>query len=82
MVTQPDLQYCFFFLYFSSKFKRHTALHSAMNRSNADVVYSLLSNATDPTVQNAYGETVLHHTASSPGRIEAIPEDGRCDVPS
>ena len=39
---------------------------------------SLLSNGADPTVQNAYGEVVLHLTALSPARIQAILEDGRC----
>ena len=46
-----------------------------MHSSNTDVVISLLSNGADPTEQNAYSEAV-------PARIQAILEDGRCDVPS
>ena len=56
----------------------NTAPHNAMYRGNVDVVISLLSNGADPTVQNAYGEAVLHLTALSLARIQAIQEDDRC----
>ena len=49
-----------------------------MYSNNADVVILLLSNGADPTVQNAYGEAVLHLTALSPARIQATLKDGGC----
>ena len=57
-----------------------TALHNAMRSGSDEVVTSLLSHGADPAVQNACGETVLHVTAASRGRIKAVLEDGRCDV--
>ena len=57
-----------------------TALHNAMRSGSDEVVTSLLSHGADPTVQNTSGETVLHVTSPSTVRIQAILQDGRCDV--
>ena len=40
----------------------------------------MLSHGADPTVQNSSGKTVLHVTAPAQWCIQAILEDGRCDV--
>ena len=58
----------------------HVALQSTARSGSDAVVTLLLSRGVDPTARNARGETLLHVAQPSPGRIQAVLEDGRCDV--